>query len=208
MLPMKADLQELMITEGEIKKIVGKFSSLGDDIFCAAIFGVMMIWMLVFGRGYSRSLFYSYSNSAIFMLCIVTTFFTAMSMYFIIKLDEKKNQRVRLLQSEIEKHNQIITNLYTLDQLEAVGNPVKINDRVKVIEALRITREGLVRALKTEKILRENPNFKPEYFNIDLTSLQAEKTMVKAIEYAQLLDDAVQIGVSVQKEMRKLQNNR
>ena len=115
---------------------------------------------------------------------------------------------MRLLQSEIEKHNQIITNLYTLDQLEAVGNPVKINDRVKVIEALKITREGLVRALKTERILRENPNFKPEYFNIDLTSLQAEKTMVKAIEYAQLLDDAVQIGVSVQKEMRKLQNNR
>ena len=128
-------------------------------------------------------------------------------MYFII-LDKKINQRVRLLQSEVRKHNQIITNLYTLDQLEAVGNPVKINDRVKVIEALRITREGLVRALKTEKILRENPNFKPEYFNIDLTSLQAEKTMVKAIEYAQLLDDAVQIGVSVQKEMRKLQNNR
>ncbi|MDB9466933.1 hypothetical protein PN480_20090 [Dolichospermum circinale CS-1225] len=56
--------------------------------------------------------------------------------------------------------------------------------------------------------MRENPKFKPEYFNIDLSTLEAEKTTVKAIEYAQLLDDAVQIGVSVQKEMRKLQGKR
>ncbi len=200
MLPMKADLQELMITEGEIKKIVGKFSNLGDGLYCTALLSVGLIFFLVVNRSNSVAV-----NLTIIIICILITI---LIMYFLIKLDGKKNQRVRLLLSEVEKHNQIITNLYTLDQLEAVGNPVKINDRVKVIEALRITREGLVRALKTEKILRENPNFKPEYFNIDLTSLQAEKTMVKAIEYAQLLDDAVQIGVSVQKEMRKLQNNR
>ncbi|MCF3569055.1 hypothetical protein L2E75_23395 [Planktothrix agardhii 1807] len=197
---MKADLQELMITEGEIKKIVGKFSNLEDCLHCTALVSLGLIFLLV-----KNIINFVAVNLTIIIICILITI---LIIYFIIKLDGKKNQRVRLLLSEVRKHNQIITNLYTLDQLEAVGNPVKINDRVKVIEALRITREGLVRALKTEKILRENPNFKPEYFNIDLTSLQAEKTMVKAIEYAQLLDDAVQIGVSVQTEMRKLQNNR
>jgi hypothetical protein len=109
---------------------------------------------------------------------------------------------------EVEKHNQIIANLHTLYQLEFVGNPVSINDRSQVIEALKITRAGLVRALQTERILRENPNFQPQYFNIDLSSVEAERTMVRAVEYAQLLDDAVQIGVSLQQEMRKLQSNR
>ncbi|MDJ0580090.1 hypothetical protein [Crocosphaera sp.] len=106
---------------------------------------------------------------------------------------------------EVGKYNKIVQDLYVLDQLKEADNPVQINDRESVIEALIITRDGLVRALKTERILRENPTFNPQNFNLDLTSLQAEKTMVKAIEYAELLDNAVQVGVSVQKEMRKLQ---
>ena len=106
---------------------------------------------------------------------------------------------------EVGKYNKIVQDLYVLDQLDEADNPVQINDRESVIEALKITRNGLVRALKTERILRENPTFSPQHFNLDLTSLQAEKTMVKAIEYAELLDNAVQVGVSVQKEMRKLQ---
>lgn len=114
---------------------------------------------------------------------------------------------VQLLK-EVDKHNQIIANLHTLDQLEAVGNPVKIKDRGAVIEALRVTREALVVALQTERILRENPKFKPHYFNIDLTSLEVEKTTVKANEYAQLFNDTMQIGVSVQKEMQNLQRKR
>ncbi|WP_051340102.1 hypothetical protein [Planktothrix agardhii] len=211
MLPMKADLQELMITYGEIKKIVGDFDGWIAICFVSVLLGSFPLFWFVYYvmTGRYRAFFHGYVDYVLFILAIlITGLITILIMYFIDILDNKINQRVRLLLSEVEKHNQIITNLYTLDQLEAVGNPVKINDRVKVIEALRITREGLVRALKTERILRENPNFKPEYFNIDLTSLQAEKTMVKAIEYAQLLDQAVQIGVSVQKEMRKLQNNR
>ncbi len=33
MLPMRADLQELMITDGEIKKIVSKFSNLDAETY-------------------------------------------------------------------------------------------------------------------------------------------------------------------------------
>ncbi|MBD2152464.1 hypothetical protein H6F44_20420 [Pseudanabaena sp. FACHB-1277] len=113
---------------------------------------------------------------------------------------------IRLIR-EVTNHNQIVKNLHTLDQLVEAGNPIKLNDRGTVIDALRITRAGLVRALKTEKILRENPKFMPEYFNIDLTTIESEKTTVRAVEYAELLNDALQVGVSVQQAMRKLKDS-
>ncbi len=109
---------------------------------------------------------------------------------------------------EVNKHNQIIFNINILDQLEAVGNPVKLNERQKVIEALKINRENIVRALQTERILKENPQFQPEQFNIDLSGLRALEATEKATEYGRFLDEALQIGVSVQTEMRKLENKR
>jgi len=215
MLPMKPDLQALMITEEEIDIITGKtrieygFVSLSK--FLLSTHSQYKEWKQLSEKQRKKINTWSVALAGIIYISIYTgigLIIISIIYGIIIPLRRLKLQNILELLKEVKKHNQIITNLYTLDQLEAVGNAVKINDRVKVIEALRITREGLVRALKTENILRENPNFKPEYFNIDLTSLQAERTMVKAVEYAQLLDDAVQIGVSVQKEMRKLQNNR
>lgn len=209
MLPMKADLQELMITEEEIKEERSLESSLAQTGCFLVIFGIFpAFYISIIGVEFVSYLIGVTSSE--FIVYSLTILIWISSLCFLNKYynSDKIIQRRTLLLSQVEKHNQIITNLYTLDQLEAVGNPVKINDRIKVIEALKITREGLVRALKTERILNANPNFKPEYFNIDLTSLQAERTMAKAVEYAELLDQAVQIGVSVQKEMRKLQNNR
>jgi hypothetical protein len=119
----------------------------------------------------------------------------------------KSLKKIIRLIKEVQNHNQIVKNLHTLDQLVEAGNPIKLNDRGTVIDALRITRAGLVRALKTEKILRENPKFMPEYFNIDLTTIESEKTTVRAVEYAELLNDALQVGVSVQQAMRKLKDS-
>ncbi len=110
--------------------------------------------------------------------------------------------------NEVNQHNQIILNIDILDQLEAVGNPVKLNEREKVIEALKINRENIVRALQTERILKENPQFRPEQFNIDLSGLRALQATEKATEYGQFLNEALQVGVSVQTEMRKLENKR
>lgn len=229
MLPMKADLQELMITDGEIKKIVeipecvnlehyffmeyGLISSSNIPNLLTSLGAYSFVgWIIVLciygfiGFLFQFNLFQS--DFYLIALIIVSILIGILLTIYVIGTSSKKGKTMRILWSEVKKHNLIINNLHTLDQLQAVGNPVKINDRVKVIQALKITKEGLVRAFKTEKILLSNPNFKPEYFNIDLTSLQAERTMAKAVEYAELLDQAVQIGVSVQTEMRKLQNNR
>ena len=125
-----------------------------------------------------------------------------------IKIIGNQYDKINVFNKELNKYYQLILNVNTLDELEAVGNPVKLNEREKVLEALRINRKNLVRALETERILRENPQFRPEEFNIDLSGLRSLQATEKATEYGKFLDEALQIGVSVQTEMRKLENKR
>jgi hypothetical protein len=56
--------------------------------------------------------------------------------------------------------------------------------------------------------LRENPRFRPEQNNINLSSLGPLQGTEKAKEYGSFLDEALQIGVSVQTKMKKLENKR
>ncbi|NEP79046.1 MAG: hypothetical protein F6K39_13265 [Okeania sp. SIO3B3] len=111
---------------------------------------------------------------------------------------------------EVYNYNKVverfIKNVKVIDQLKAVGNPVEVKDRDKVIQAFRKIKSDLERALKTEKILRENPDFKPEEFSIDLTFLRAVKFEEKAQTYAEFVNDAIEIGMRVQEEMKNLQN--
>ncbi|MEM1170992.1 MAG: hypothetical protein AAGJ08_18400 [Cyanobacteria bacterium P01_H01_bin.35] len=111
---------------------------------------------------------------------------------------------------EVYNYNKVverfIKNVKVIDQLKAVGNPVEVKDRDKVIQAFRKIKSDLERAIKTEKILRENPDFKPEEFSIDLTFLRAVRFEEKAQTYAEFVNDAIGIGLRVQEEMKNLQN--
>jgi hypothetical protein len=94
--------------------------------------------------------------------------------------------------------------------LEAVGTTVRsLSDRQKVIEALTLTKEDLVRALRAERILRENKSFlvgNPELLVTNLRTLQSLQVNDQASEYGRLLNEALQIAVGVQEEMSKLKN--
>lgn len=118
---------------------------------------------------------------------------------------------VSLLQ-DVERYNSVIKAIQISDQIAAAGNrDGTISDRQTVISALNLTREDLLRALRTERILRENKEFigtNPELFANNLTAIQALQVSDRASEYGEFLDRALQIGVSIQTEMRKLQNQR
>ncbi len=218
---MRPDLQELEITLGELKRLTGlKWSCLLSpkgtkkilivrnlkffNIFLAifpfvtALFfvsaGISNLLMLFGGSG---SLF----GGILFVFFGVCCYILA---YFALLGKVGSSAFIK----EVNEFYQLILNINTLDELEAVGNPVKLNERENVLEALRINRENLVRALQTERILRENPQFRPEQFNIDLSGLRSLQATEKATEYGRFLNEALQIGVSVQTEMRKLENKR
>lgn len=114
------------------------------------------------------------------------------------------------LLDEVDKHNEIIEAVHVMDQLAAVRHStVQLIDRSEVLKALAATRESLVNALMTEKIFRKYRQFmnrRQELFaNIEtnLATLQTLQIDAQANEYGQLLNEALQIGLSLRHEVEQ-----
>lgn len=114
-----------------------------------------------------------------------------------------------ILLDEVDKYHELVVAIDINDQLAASGNLESIiHDRDQVTAALQLIREDLVRALKTERILRDNKKLlanNQELFVNNLARLQALQVSSQAGEYAQLLNQSLQIAIDVQAEIRKLQ---
>jgi len=121
----------------------------------------------------------------------------------------------RLL-DEIDHHNEVVDAVILMGELGAARNTALLlsaptpKASKDVLDALRATRESLVCALVTEKILRRNKRLlvrRQELFeNIEtnLATLQALQIEHEASEYGQLLNDALQIGLNVHREIHRL----
>ncbi len=113
------------------------------------------------------------------------------------------------LLEEVDRYNRLIQAIHVNDQLVEAGNPeVKLPQRTQVIEALKLTRADLIRALKTEWILRQNEDLieqQTEFFGNNLTALTALQVSEQASEQGRLLDAALQIALQVRSQMRQLQ---
>ncbi len=115
-------------------------------------------------------------------------------------------QVVIQLFAEVDKCNKAIRDIDIFDQLKDAGNPIKLASREAAIAALRMTRNDIIRALKTERILREHPDFHPDRFDIDLNAFHAVQMRDLAQEYAHVFDTTLQIAIDVQTAMAELQN--
>ncbi|NLQ06345.1 hypothetical protein [Cylindrospermopsis raciborskii] len=124
----------------------------------------------------------------------------------------KKNMTssLKVLLNDVSRYNSVIYAININDQIEAAGNPaVGIQNRDKVIRSLKFTKLDLVRALKTERILRENKAFiltNSGLFIHNLSSLSTIEVSEKAAEHDRLLNEALQIAMDVKQEMKKLQD--
>lgn len=123
------------------------------------------------------------------------------------------------LLDQVDKHNEIIEAVHILDELSAVNQPmnqpvnqpaIELLDREEVLRALNATRESLICALMTEKILRKHKRFiarRQDLFaqiETNLATLQTLQVNSEANEYGQLLNDALQIAMSVRQEVDRL----
>ncbi len=155
------------------------------------------------------------------ILLIILSFWvgglTQTILYLIWKTRSKivKNNMTKSLQillNEVNRYNTVIKVIDINDQIEEAGNPeVLIKEREGVLEALKLTRTDLVRALKIERILRENKSFilsNTELFVNNLATLTAMQVTEQATEHGRLLNEALQIALDVQHEMKKLQTQR
>jgi hypothetical protein len=149
------------------------------------------------------------------LLCFFGGIFTQIGLYYWWRkrlqiLEENMSHSLQILLNDVDRYNAVIKAIDINDQIEAAGNSeVNIKEREKVIAALKLTRDDLVRALKTERVLRENKNFilsNTELFANNLATLTAMQVTEQATEHGRLLNEALQIALDVQQEMKSLQS--
>ena len=85
-----------------------------------------------------------------------------------------------------------------------------INGTIRDINALLGQITILINGLKTERILREHQDFMGRRYELflnlenNLSALMALDVTNQATEYGQLLNEALEIGMTVHQEVRKL----
>jgi hypothetical protein len=114
---------------------------------------------------------------------------------------------------EVEKYNEVIQSIDAIDRIEAAGNTgVQVRDRTEVLAALQVTRESLIGSLRTERILREHRGLLERRYELfasiesNLATLRGLEISDEVSEYGRLLNQALQIGLSVDREVRRLKN--
>lgn len=219
---VQPDIAGLEITKGELKRLIGADP---DDVFRPSILrNAQKRWSfflneiliglaltpIIVGSLYTFIIFPILGSSipTAIALLIIVPILVAAGRWF---LSQKNRSKLLVnLLDELDKYHAVLNAIHINDQLEAAGTAgTSLSDRAKVIEGLQLTRDDLVRAFKTERILRENKQListNPELFANNLRTLQAmQLSSNQASEYGRLLNDALQIAVEVQAEMRKLQ---
>jgi len=201
---MSSDLQELLITKGEIRHLTGF-----DTFRYHCLIYLTILVALINTSPIER---YRELNSSIqafgdrnITSILESIFKITLKIIETLKLNDSikkivKGTLVNLL-IDVKNHNKIVYKINVLDQLNSVGNKVSLDDRGNILKALTITRENLVRALKTNKILRENPGFETDSFSVDINSLQSLQITEQSSEYASLFNQALQIGISIQEDI-------
>jgi len=121
------------------------------------------------------------------------------------------------LMDEVDKYNGVIQAITLVDELELVGNSTTqlnhLSNRQEVVEALKVTKESLISALRVERILRRHKSFIGGRYELlanlenNLNTLMSFEVSNQASEYGRLLNESLEIGMSVHKEVRKLQNH-
>ncbi|MDX2231695.1 MAG: hypothetical protein NW220_18820 [Leptolyngbyaceae cyanobacterium bins.349] len=213
---MKPDLQGLELTQGELRRLIGFAPRHLAAPFWARV-GWLSVWYSSLNYGaialLRLGLFYlsplTLTGEAHFWISLLMGIGTAIYHRWHWQT-HTVTLPLRHLLADAKQFNLVVKAIHINDQLEEAGNSsVAIKDREQVLEALWLTREDLVRALKTERILRENKEFITRnacLFDNNISALAALQVSDQASEHGRLLNEALQIAMNTQEEMRRLQS--
>ncbi|MEA5568975.1 hypothetical protein [Anabaena sp. UHCC 0399] len=114
----------------------------------------------------------------------------------------KTPKTLRKLLDAVDQYHSLIVAVDVNDQLAVSGElDDSLNDRDKVITALQLLREDLVRALTSDRLLRDNKTLLADNQDLsvnNLTNIQALQANTEASEYTLILNQALQIALDVQ----------
>ena len=124
----------------------------------------------------------------------------------------KKVKSLARLLDKVEKYNRVIQAIALIDELESASrSPSRSNSlstRKEVIQALSITKETLSSALQAEMLMRKHRKFLSNHYELfanleeNLICLMSFNLSDRVDEYSCLLNESLQIGISVHKELK------
>ncbi|HBC43345.1 MAG TPA: hypothetical protein DCZ88_16055 [Pseudanabaena sp.] len=176
--------------------------------------------VVCFGIALAAAIYFLYvlmsAPLGLICLCLILAVTSGVLAWFLIQwIDQRwhKSKQSNLqiprvvmrLFTEVDKCNKVVRDIDVFDQLQEAGNTIKLESRESAIAALRMTRNDITRALKTERILREHPDFHPDHFDIDLTAFESMQMGSNAQEYGRIFNTTLKIAINVQKTMAELQ---
>jgi hypothetical protein len=128
----------------------------------------------------------------------------------------KQVKSLARLMDKVDKYNHVIQAIALIDELESASrSPSRCNSlstRKEVIQALSITKETLSSALQAEKLMRKHRKFLSSHHELfanlenNFTNLISFDMSHQVNEYTHLVNESLQIGLSVHKELKKLNN--
>jgi hypothetical protein len=185
-----------------LRRLSGRLALVAIELVTA---GVLFVFSLPIGLSLLRK-----SNAGGIRVLIISGAITivgviAWNIYMRIRLRQLK--RLLALLDEVDHFNQIIATLMVLGKLGETA----IGDRQSLFIALALTRENLVTAMVTEKLLRENQRLFDRqaaflsHLETNLLTLKTLEMNQQAQEYQRALNEALMINLTVQREMEQLQ---
>ncbi len=201
-----SDIETLDANIGEVR---GKYlrKMLYPKLFMYGI--IQVLWMVL-------SRYFVGMPIGLMLGGVLLTFFgvSGIRHYFSIRkqvsnyIDSLEATPIGTLLDEIDNYNRvvhsIISHISVTDKLREIGHPIKIKDVKPITDVFKDIRDDLIRALKTEKVFRDNPDVKLEDFAIDFMPYRALEFDEQARECEVLVNQALEIGGRVQTKMKRL----
>lgn len=190
------------------------WNGLWFSILWAILLGIVVIPIAIGGFYLARLLGWVLGFNVVTLLqwsigfCFVTGI--PMSGWFSYDEEQKANQLRSLLPltQEVEKFNRLVRAADVNEQLgKATGKADESVDRSQMIETLSHLRSDIEKALKVERVLRENQDVvTAQVDEIEGATVgnYAQLMADQAIEYRQVLDEALKLGDRVRIELKTL----
>ena len=211
---MRSELQNLEITTGELKHLSGlgmnqvyrpatgrKFAQEGFKTSITLI-------LILISYGILAAVFERHHPLLMIIHAIAAAGVIFDDLYKI-GVTVKNSDLVKIF-DEVERYNAIVRTLILYDDLERAGNSnVKIDRQEQILTALNWIRADLIRALKTERILRKNRRFiakHQELLETDFNTLIAPFDADETTEPGRLLRESLQLARDVHQQLQQLQD--
>ncbi|PMB50600.1 hypothetical protein CEN40_01560 [Fischerella thermalis CCMEE 5205] len=219
---MQPDLLGLEITKGELKRLTGV--KLEDFLLPSMMVNreqrfaflmkevreTLLLVLLIGGLMYALITLTIGSNVGLGIVLLIAVAIAVIFGRWLWRRFRYPKSLIILL-NEVDKFHTAVQAVDNLDQLAVSENSENnFNERQTVITALELVREDLVRALKIERILRDNKkplSEQEELFVNNLANLQSLRISSSIGEYVQILNQSLQIDLDVQSQIRKLQQS-